>query len=90
MTAADPWGIAAAIGELRAELAAAREELAELRRAQADDPLRPLSAILSISPRAALGRIDRDPGLRKLGVRVGRRLLYRSADVQAYYRRVRP
>jgi hypothetical protein len=43
--------------------------------------LLPLAKILSISPRAALGRLSRDAELRTLGHRLGRRLVFRPNEV---------
>ncbi|NJO55383.1 MAG: hypothetical protein HC834_02390 [Rhodospirillales bacterium] len=51
------------------------------------ESLVPLSAILDISPDAARMRINRDPELAAIGVRVGRRHLFRRSDVIAYMRR---
>ena len=51
--------------------------------AQRASSLEPLSAILGISKRAALARLTRDPELRACGLRVGRSLRFRRADVEA-------
>lgn len=58
----------------------------EVRRVLAEqgEQLRPLNEILSCSRPAANARLARDPGLRALGVPVGRRLLFRRSDVEAY------
>ena len=62
-----------------------RAELAELRAVNKQPELLPLAKILSISPRAALGRLERDEELRKLGLRVGRRVLFRPDEVRSLY-----
>jgi hypothetical protein len=43
----------------------------------------PLSDILGISKRAALGRLSNDPELRALGLRVGRQLRFRRHEVES-------
>jgi hypothetical protein len=73
------------------ELRAVRSELEALRAQSKPAEFVPLTAIIAgangepISPRAALGRLDRDPELRALGHRVGRRLLFRAAEVQQLF-----
>jgi hypothetical protein len=46
-------------------------------------PLQPLATILDVSPAAARMRLMRDPELRAIGLRAGRRLLFRRGDVEA-------
>jgi hypothetical protein len=60
----------------------------EIRLALAEqrDTLKPLSAILGISAAAARMRITRDPRLRAVGFPIGRRLLFRAHEVEAYLR----
>ena len=59
----------------------------EVRRALAEksDVLEPLSNILGVSKKAASARLTREPELRKLGVRVGRRTLFTRARVLSYF-----
>ena len=80
-------------GELRLALAAAGLEGEALDRrieaaveralARQSEQLQPLAVILGVSPRAALGRLSRDPELRALGLRCGRRLVFRRGEVEA-------
>lgn len=49
-----------------------------------EDKLLPLAAILGCSSKAATTRLSRDGELRALGLRVGRRLLFRRAEVEAF------
>lgn len=74
---------------IRHEVAAALEPLANMvadkvaaRTADSNEPLQPLATILGISPRAALGRLSRDPELRGLGHRLGRRLVFSPSAVR--------
>jgi len=60
---------------IRSEVAAAMADRTEV--------LQPLAAILGISPDAARARINRDPELARLAVRIGRRSLFRRSDVEA-------
>jgi hypothetical protein len=59
----------------------ASEEGARRALAQQVESLEPLGAILGCTPDAARMRISRDGELASLGMRVGRRLLFRRSDV---------
>ena len=59
----------------------ASEEGARRALAQQVESLEPLSAILGCTPDAARMRISRDGELASLGLRVGRRLLFRRSEV---------
>jgi len=59
----------------------ASEEGARRALAQQVELLEPLGAILGCTPDAARMRISRDGELASLGMRVGRRLLFRRSDV---------
>jgi hypothetical protein len=48
------------------------------------EKLEPLAVILGISGKAACERCRRDDGLRALGVRSGRRLLFKRSAVESY------
>ena len=61
----------------------ASEEGARRALAQQVESLEPLGAILGCTPDAARMRISRDGELASLGMRVGRRLLFRRSDVMA-------
>ena len=61
----------------------ASEEGARRALAQQVESLEPLGAILGCTPDAARMRISRDGELASLGLRVGRRLLFRRSDVMA-------
>ena len=61
----------------------ASEEGARRALAQQVESLEPLGAILGCTPDAARMRISRDDELASLGLRVGRRLLFRRSDVMA-------
>lgn len=74
---------------VRRELEAASGEIAKkvadeiaARQAAAGEPLQSLGAILSISDRAAVARLSRDPELRALGHRLGRSLRFRASEVR--------
>jgi hypothetical protein len=75
--------LAAELVPVLEEQRALRAEVAELRAASKPPELEMLGRILGCSHRAALGRAERDAQLRGLGVRLGRRLLYRRAEVMA-------
>jgi hypothetical protein len=79
---ADPWGLLAELRAARAELAELRQDFATLAAKTNEEPLQPLSKILQITPRAALGRLGHDPELRGLGHRLGRRLVFRASEVR--------
>jgi hypothetical protein len=70
------------------EAAAERAAERAIRRAleAQQDKLAPLAAILNISNKAASARLCRDPELRKLGVKVGTRTLFRATAVENYYK----
>jgi hypothetical protein len=70
-----------ALRPVLSELAALRQEVAALRQQTAPLELEPLGKILGCSPRAALARASRDPELRRLAVRLGRRRFYRRSEV---------
>lgn len=57
------------------------KELIEAR----DDKYDPLAKIFGISSKAANARIMRDPELRKIGLQVGKSVLFKRAAVEAYY-----
>ena len=59
-----------------------RDELRNARVEAAEAALAPLATILGVSRAAARMRLSRDLALRDLGLRVGRRLLFRRADVE--------
>ena len=61
----------------------AAEEGARRALAQQAESLEPLGAILGCTPDAARMRISRDGELASLGLRVGRRLLFRRSEVLA-------
>ncbi|MCU1277076.1 MAG: hypothetical protein JWM53_622 [bacterium] len=76
--------------EVKAALADAlraivREEVRSALAEQAEQ-LAPLAKILGCSSPAAGARLRRDPELRKLGVQIGRRVLFKRSDVEGYYR----
>jgi len=81
----------AAIGtlpELLATLRRLEERTARIEEAitkPAPAPLEPLAAILGCSLDAARRRLSRDPELRKLAVKVGRRDMFRRGEVEAYF-----
>lgn len=77
--------IARAVTPLAEELRALRAAVEQLTAQQRGPELLPLCRILEISPRAALGRLSRDAELRGLGLRAGRRLLFRRAEVEALF-----
>ena len=62
-------------------VARAAEEGARRALAQQAESLEPLGSIIGCSPDAARMRISRDEELASLGVRVGRRLLFRRSEV---------
>lgn len=62
----------------------AAEEGARRALAQQAESLEPLSSILGCSPDAARMRLHRDGELASLGVRVGRRLLFRRSEVLVF------
>lgn len=77
---------------VRRELAALLEpmipriaEAVTKRTSEVDEPMQSLGKILGISPRAALGRLSRDPALRALALRVGRRMMFRPSEVRALF-----
>jgi hypothetical protein len=73
--------IAAQVAEpLRAVI---RDEIRSAGVERAAAALQPLATILDVSPAAARMRLKRDPALRDVGLRAGRRLLFRRADVEA-------
>lgn len=49
------------------------------------DELLPLGKILGISTKAAMARLERDSGLRAVGVRFGRRTLFTREAVRSYF-----
>ena len=57
---------------VRDEIRAALEEQREA--------LQSLGAVLGISSKAASMRLARDPGLRKLGIPIGRRIYFKRSD----------
>jgi hypothetical protein len=75
--------VGAELAPVLEELRQVRAELEQLRQASTPPAMLPLGKILAISPRAALGRLDRDPALRALGLRLGRRLLFRPEEVRS-------
>jgi hypothetical protein len=79
----DPWGLLDELRATHAEVAELRAEVKAMRAAQAEEPLVPLAKILGCTPRAALGRLERDQELRGLGHRLGRRLVFRGSEVRA-------
>jgi hypothetical protein len=74
-----------AIAERVAELVRPiiQDELRSREGLQGGATLQPLATILDVSTAAARMRLIRDPELRSLGLRAGRRLLFRPADVEA-------
>ena len=70
--------------ERRAELAAERAVRRVL--AEQAERLEPLSVILGISSKAAHARLARDPQLRRIGVQVGARCLFKRNAVEGYFR----
>jgi hypothetical protein len=76
-------GLPAQLAELDSRLRAIDEKVEEVRRRE--DALLPLAKILGVSNKAAHMRMVRDPELRKLGVHVGRRVLFKRAVVESYY-----
>jgi hypothetical protein len=65
-------------GVVRDEIRAAISEQQET--------LKPLAQVLGLKNDSARKRVRRDPGLRALGVPVGRRILFRAHEVEAYLR----
>lgn len=61
-----------------------RDEVRAARAEEKERALEPLAAILGVSAAAARMRLSRDADLRALGLRVGRRLMFRRADVEAF------
>lgn len=85
----DPWGILAAVDAIRAEQAAQRRLIEQLL-AQGDaDPLLPFHEIRSCSPPTAWAWLGRHPEVKALGIPVGRRLLFRRREVEAFLRQRR-
>jgi len=75
--------IVVALRSSEGQAAIAEAVRAALRQEREEQPA-PLWVILGISPGAARTRVSRDLQLRKLGIIVGRRLLFRRAEVLEY------
>lgn len=83
--APDPWGILAALLELRAEVAALRQERQQPAAPKSIAELQPLTAILG-GTAARCRQIEvRHPELVKLAISVGSRRHYRPADVLGFF-----
>ena len=54
--------------------------------AKHSEALAPLSEVLNITSKAAHARMVRDPELRRVGLQVGSRTLFKRSDVIAYFK----